>query len=201
LHYYSCVWLSNLHTEIDVIFNSTDARDGHATEPTTLFLMITASPNAGSSSNAVVETPNPTPANPDSSVVQGGAPSVTVPIDNETKQSTGFAATIPALSRRGDSPTKSDDPVRSAPDSQTKTSRTALRHAEESISTIKTWKGAVSVIKLVMDTVSPIAAVCLILFLPMCRFANFRCSAEPLCQSSVESAVENSRGAFPCLLR
>jgi hypothetical protein len=112
LHYYSCVWLSILHIELDVLFNNTDARDGHPKEPITLSLLISVSPNAASSSNA---------------------------------------------------------PVRSAPDSQTVTSRTELRRAEGSISTIKTWKRAVGVIKLVMDTVGPIAAVCLILFLHIHR--------------------------------
>jgi hypothetical protein len=112
LHHYSCVWLSILHIELDVVFNSTDSRDGHPTEPTTLSLMITTSP---------------------------------------------------------DPPIESDDPVRSASDSQTETSRAALHRAEESMSTIKTWKGAVSVIKLVMNAVGPIAAVCLISFLHIRR--------------------------------
>jgi hypothetical protein len=188
LHYYSCIWLSILHIELEVVFNSTDARDGQPTEQTTLFLMISVSPNADSSSNAVVETPNLATADPDRSVDQGGAPGLTVPFDNETMQSTAFATTI---SRKGELPTESDDPVRSAPDSQAETSRTALRRAEESISTIKTWKRAVSVIKLVMDAVGPIAAVCLISFLHICQ-ANFHFSAESLCKSSVESALKDS---------
>jgi hypothetical protein len=166
LHYYSSVWLSILHIELDVVFNNTDARDGHPTEPTTLFLMITVSPNTASSSNAVVETPNPTTIDPDRSVAQGGAPCLTVPFDNETMQSTAFATTI---SGKGDLPIERDIPVRLVPESQTEMSRTALHCAEESISTIKTWKRAVSVIKWVMDTVSPIAAVCLISFLHIRR--------------------------------
>jgi hypothetical protein len=169
LLYYSCVWLSILHIELGVVFNSTDAGDGHPTEPTTLFLMIAMSPSAPSSSNVVVETLNPAMADPDSSVAQGGTPSLTVPFDNEAMQPTAFATTVSSLSPKGDSPTESDDPLHSAPDSQTETSRTALRRAEESISTIKTWKRAVSVIKLVMDTVGPIAAVCLISFFHICR--------------------------------
>jgi hypothetical protein len=156
---YSCVGLSILHIELDVVFNGTDARDGHPTELATLFLTITMSPNAASSSKAVLGTQSPTAADPDSSVVQWEAPRRTFPFDNETMQSTAFATTI---SRKGDPPIESDDPVRSAPDSQAETSRTGLRRAEESISTIKTWKRAVGVIKLVMDTVGPIAAVCLI---------------------------------------
>jgi hypothetical protein len=193
---YSCVWLSILHIELDVVFNDTDARDGHPTEPTTLFLMISVSPNAASSSNAVLETQSPTTADPDRSVDQGGAPDLTVSFENENMQSTAFATTI---CRNDDPPTASDDPARSAPESQAETSRAALRHAEESISTIKTWKRAVSVIKLVMDAVGPIAAVCPISLLYIRRWANFRFSAESLCKSSVECALENSRGASPCL--
>jgi hypothetical protein len=177
--YYSCVWLIILHLELDLVFNSADARDGHP-KPTTLFLMITVSPNAASSSNIVVETLNPTTADLDGSVAQGGAPSLTVPFDT----------TISPLSRKGDSPTESDDPVRSARDSQTETSGTALRCAEESIS------------KLVIDTVGPIAAVCLISPLHI-RQADFRFTAQSLCKCSVESGLKNSRprSTPPCLSR
>jgi hypothetical protein len=137
--------------------------------------MISVSPNAISSSNAVLEAQNPTTADPDRSLAQGGAPGLTVPFENEIMQSTAFATTI---SRKGVPPLESDDNVRSAPDSQAETSRTALGRAEESISTIKTWKRAVSVIKLMMDTVGPIAAVCLISFLHICQ-ANFHFQLNP----------------------
>jgi hypothetical protein len=145
--------LAEHHIELEVVFNSIDARDEHPTGPTTLFLMISVSPNAASSSNAVVETQNIATAG---SVAQGGAPSLTVPFDNEIVQSTAF---VTSTFRSGDPPIESDDPVRSTPDSQAETSRTALRRAGESISTIKSWKRAVGVIKLVMDAVGPIAAV------------------------------------------
>jgi hypothetical protein len=125
-----------LPVELGVVFNTTDGRDGHPTEPTTLFLMITVSANPGSFSNAIVDTPG------------------------ETMQS--VAITLSPLSRKDDLPIESRDPMRSAPHSQIETSRTALRRAEETISTINTintWKGAVNVVKWVMDTISPIAAV------------------------------------------
>jgi hypothetical protein len=52
--------------------------------------------------------------------------------------------------------------------SQTEMSRDTIRRAQEAvdnIDTIKTWKSAVNVIKWVMDTVSPIAAVSPVSFL------------------------------------
>jgi hypothetical protein len=130
---YLYIRLSTVPAELLVVFNSGDGREGHPTEPTTLFLMITVSANAVSSSNVVVGTPD------------------------ETMES--VTTTMSPLSRRDDLPIESGDPVRSAPDSQIETSRTALRRAEETINTINTWKGAVNVVKWVVDTISPIAAV------------------------------------------
>jgi hypothetical protein len=59
-------------------------------------------------------------------------------------------------------PIRSGAPVRQVAESQTEISRTALSRAEEAINvvdTIKTWESAVSAIKRVMDTVTPIASV------------------------------------------
>jgi hypothetical protein len=81
---------------------------------------------------------------------------------------------------------------------------TELHHAEEAINainTINTWKSAVNIIKRVMDTVSPIAGVCSISFLLILRRANFRTAAEPLCKSSMEAPLKDSRGASPFLLK
>jgi hypothetical protein len=49
-------------------------------------------------------------------------------------------------------------------DDQTELSGDALRSAERAIKTMETWSSAVGVIKRVMDTVGPIAAVCSISF-------------------------------------
>jgi hypothetical protein len=81
---------------------------------------------------------------------------------------------------------------------------TDLHRAEEAINTINTintWKSAVNIIKRVMDTVSSVAGVCSISFLLILRRANVRIAAEPLCKSSMESALKDSRGASPCLLK
>jgi hypothetical protein len=171
---YPCVWLSILQIEIDIVFGGDD---GHSTEATTLFLTITELANRNSSLNAAANTPGPTTADVD---------------------------TPPPLRWTGDLPSESDTPpVQPLVGSQPETSRTALRRAEEAINnvnTIKTWKSAVTNIKWVMDTVTPIAAVCPISFLSILRWANFRPSAEPLCKISVESTLKNPWGAFQCLL-
>jgi hypothetical protein len=118
-------------------------------------------------------------ADVDNSAAEGGAVRLAVQLNSETMQSMTPAASLPSLSRAGDLPIESDTPpVQPVVGSQTEASRTALHHAEEAvtnISTIKTWKSAVTNIKWVMDTVTPIAAVCLIsFFLPIRRWANFR---------------------------
>jgi hypothetical protein len=76
-----------------------------------------------------------------------------------------YRAPVFPSSQRGDLPIESNTPVRSGADrplNETETSRATLCRAEEAINTInttETWKSAVNVIKWVMDTVSPIAAV------------------------------------------
>ena len=50
-------------------------------------------------------------------------------------------------------------PVRPDADNQTELSGAALRSAEKAIDTMETWSSAVGVIKRVMDTVGPVAAV------------------------------------------
>jgi hypothetical protein len=78
---------------------------------------------------------------------------------SEAMQSTADST---PLSRSDAVPIKSGTPVRQVAKSQTEMSRTALSRAEEAINvidTIKTWESAVSTIKWVMDTVTPIASV------------------------------------------
>jgi phage tail sheath protein FI len=148
---------------MDVVF-------GHSTEATTLFLTITESANRNSSLKAVINTPNPTTVDVDNA--EQGAARLAVQRNRETMQPM-TAATLPPLCRTGDLPSEGDTPpVQPVVGSQPETSRTALRRAEEAtnnISTIKTWKHAVTNLKWVMDTVTPIAAVCPISFLPIRR--------------------------------
>jgi hypothetical protein len=136
LNSYPCVWLTILHVELDIVFVSADGHIAHPTEAITLFLMITESVNANSSLNVAVNIPIPTATDLDNPAVEGGPARLA---DGDV-QSTTVAG------------------------GQTETPRSALRHAEEAINTMKTWKSAVSIIKRVMDTVSPIAAVCTISF-------------------------------------
>jgi hypothetical protein len=163
------VWLSILHIEIDIVFGSDD---GRSTEATALFLTITESANRNSSLNAAVNTPSPTTADGVDDA-EGGAARLAVQCHNETFQSVAAATSIPSILRTGDLPSESDTPpVQPVVGSQPETSRAALRRAEEAINninTINTWKSAVTNLKWVMDTVTPIAAVCPISFLPIRR--------------------------------
>ena len=142
---YASVWLSILHIELDIVFDCADGQTRHPAEAITLFLTITQSANRNSSLNAAVNTPSPT-------IMESPA---------------AAATSVPPLSRTGDPPIESDTPVQPTAESQTETSRTALGRAEEAINdinTMKTWQKAVTNIKWVMDTVTPIAAVCPISF-------------------------------------
>jgi hypothetical protein len=103
---YSCVWLSTLHIEIDIVFGSDD---GHSTEATTLFLTITESANRDSSLNAAVNTPSPTAADLDNPAAEGGATHLAVQRNSETMQSMA-AATPPPLLWTGDLPSEGDAP-------------------------------------------------------------------------------------------
>jgi hypothetical protein len=135
---FASIWLSNLRIELDVVFDGADGQTRHPAEAITLFLTITEPANGSSSLNMAVNAPSPT-----------------------TMESTAAATSLPPLSRT---------PVQPTAESQTVTSRAALRRAEEAvkdINTIKTWQKAVTNIKWVMDTVTPIAAVCPISFCPI----------------------------------
>jgi hypothetical protein len=159
---YPCVWLSILQIEIYLVLGNDG---GHSTEATTLFLTITESANRNSSLNVAVHTPSPTTADLDNPATEGGATRIDVQLNSETIPSM-TAATF--LSRTGALPVEIDTPpVPPVVGSQPEISRTALLRAEQAITnvnTIKTWKSAVTNIKLVMDTVTPIAAVCPISF-------------------------------------
>jgi hypothetical protein len=152
-----------LHIEVDIIFNKADGRDMHPAGSDTFSLTITMSANVGPSLTGVVNTPSPMVAH--IPVAEGSAVRLTVPSNTETMQLTSFPAHAFPSSQRGDLPIESGTPDRPVADrslNESETSRATLSRAEEAINTmntIKTWSSAVNVIKRVMDTVSPIAAV------------------------------------------
>jgi hypothetical protein len=141
---FASIWLSNLRIELDVVFDGADGQTRHPAEAITLFLTITEPANGNSSLNGAVNAPSPT-----------------------TMEPKAATTSLPPLSRTYGLSIESDTPVQPTAESQTETSRSALRRAEEAvkdINTIKTWQKAVTNIKWVMDTVTPIAAVCPISF-------------------------------------
>ena len=163
-----------LHEELDIVFGSAGGHAGHSTpESPTIVLTITVSASTSPSLAGVANTPNPTTTDLASPVTEGGA---TRPDLQSSREVTQVTANYHPLS----SPIKSDSPGRLA---IAEMSRDTLRRAEETVDTMKTWKTAVNVIKRVMDTVSPIAAVCPASFLSVRPELTCRCSVEPLCKS------------------
>ncbi|KAH9960961.1 hypothetical protein BGW80DRAFT_922078 [Lactifluus volemus] len=122
--------------EVDIVFGIADGHDIHSAESNTFTLTITMSADAGPSLTGVVNTQSPVAAH--LPVAEGSATGdLPSPIESSA----------PVL------------PMRDNPLSDTEMSRTTLRRAEEAVNAIKTWNSAVNVIKLVMDTVGPIAAL------------------------------------------
>jgi hypothetical protein len=135
------------HIELEIVFSGSDGHSRHLKEPATLLLTITVSKN---SINAATNTPSPT----------------TTTLDNPGAEEGG--------ARPGDLPTRGNTPVGSVSDGQTEMSRT-LDRAEEAMKAMDTmiaWKGAMNVIKQVLDAIGPIADVCLTSIL------RILCSAE-----------------------
>jgi hypothetical protein len=151
-----------LHIEVDIIFNKADGRDMHPAGSDTFSLTITMSANVGPSLTEVVNTPSPMAAY--IPVAEGSTVRLTVPSNTETVQLMSFPAHV-FPSSQSDLPIESGTsvrPVEDRPLNETETSRATLSRAGEAMNTmntIKTWSSAVNVIKRVMDTVSPIAAV------------------------------------------
>ncbi len=78
----------------------------------------------------------------------------------------------------------------------------SLRRADEAKKPIErknTWKGAVSGIKWVMDTVSPIAEVRAIPILPP-RLSRLSLSAPPVCKDGIWPDFSHPRGASVCVI-
>jgi hypothetical protein len=85
---YSCILLSVLHVELDVIFSSADGHGRHSTKPDTI-LTITVSTNAESSLATGVTTSNPVTTKLDYSAAEGGAVRPSIQFNNETRQPHG----------------------------------------------------------------------------------------------------------------
>ena len=121
--------------------------------------------NAGSSLTAAVDTPNRTAAemaDSNNPVAGGDAMRHIVQSGSDTMQFTADSTPLSRSSRNDALPIKSGTLMRPIAGSQTEMSRAALSRAEEAtnvIDTIKTWESAVSAIKWVMDTATPIASV------------------------------------------
>jgi hypothetical protein len=132
--------LSIIHVELEIIFSGADGPGRHLREPATLILTITASTN---SLNAAATTPSPT----------------AIALDNRGAEEGGACP--------GDLPTGGNTPVGQGQDGHTEISRTVDRAEEamKGMDTMTAWEGAIGVIKQVLDTIGPIAEVCLINFL------------------------------------
>jgi hypothetical protein len=137
--FYLYIWLSPVLEVLDIVFGETDGHSGNKAEPVTLSLTITVSANATPSATAAINT---TPSDLDDAVDES---STTTP----AIQSMAANAPVSSLSQGG-------TPVKPLADSQMSSS---LDRAEEAMDTMKSWKTAVSVIKQVMDHVSPIVEV------------------------------------------
>jgi hypothetical protein len=138
--------LSVLQVELEVIFSSADGHGRHLREPATLLLTITASTD---SLNAAATTPSPTTTALDNPGTEGGA-------------------------RPSDLPTGGNTPVGPAQDGHMEISRTVDRAEEamKAMDTMVAWKGAIGVIKQVLDAIGPIADVCLTSILRILCFAE-----------------------------
>jgi hypothetical protein len=162
-HGSSCWILTRIHmtqhvVDLDIILSHDG---GHSTEPVTLFLKITVSPNPSPSLTAPVNTVNNTAIDLDIPlVVEGNAAPPTVQDNGESIQPAVVTAPLLPLSGTSDLPIESSTSVRPASDSQTEMPRIALRRAEEAVNTMESWGIAVGVVKQVMDAVGPIASVC-----------------------------------------
>jgi hypothetical protein len=138
---------------------------GHSTEPVTLFLKITVSPNASPALTAPVNTVNNIAIDLDiPPVVEGNAAAPTVQDNGESIQPAVVTPPLLPLSGISDLPIESGTSVRPASDSQTEIPGIALRRAEEAVNTMESWGIAVGIVKQVMDAVGPIASVCPKLF-------------------------------------
>jgi hypothetical protein len=131
--------LSLVHVELEIILSGADGHGKHLREPAILLLTISASTNF---LNATATSPSPT----------------TTALSNPGAEEGG--------ARPGDLPTGDNTPVGPVQDGHTEISSTIDRAEEamKGMDTMTAWEGAIGVIKQVLDTIGPIADVCLIDF-------------------------------------
>ncbi len=140
---------------------------GQSTQLVTLYLTIAVSTNA---SPIVSNNPPEMPTKRDDSPAEE-ATNHSVVLDSDSGRPSQSTAREPF------SPSSDTLPVETTPmpDGQVEMSPTdkapiAVRRADEAkkpIDRVNTWKGAISRIKWVMDTIGPIAEVCAIFILPL----------------------------------
>jgi hypothetical protein len=103
--------------------------------------------------------PNPIPSGLDDAVDESSTAGPTNQLNSDNMQPMAASAPLSSLSQGG-------IPVQPMVDSQMSVT---LDRAEEAMDTMKSWKTAVSVIKQVMDHVSPIVEVRITSFSPIFR--------------------------------
>jgi hypothetical protein len=167
---------------LDIVFGRTDRHSGHELEPVTLSLAITVSANASPSLTAAINMPNPASSDLHEAVDESNTASPTIQLISDVMQPVAVNAPLPSLSQGG-------TPMWPAADSQMSGS---LDRAEEAMDMMKSWKTAVSIIKQVMDHVSPIVEVRIHPFPPYFTYANFCPSAVPPCKVSMDAALKGS---------
>jgi hypothetical protein len=148
-----------LYIEVDIDFTSADGPDIHSTESNafSFSLTITMSPDTAPSLTGVVNIPSHTVAH--IPVAEGSAVRLIVRANAEAMELTSVTALVSPLCQKGDLPIASGSLMRPVADSPMRETDTTLRRAEEAMNAIDTWKSAVNVMKWVMDTITPIAAV------------------------------------------
>ncbi len=156
-------------TGLDSLFvlSNSEGDAGKSTQPVTLYMTITVSSNMASP--IFPNSPQKLPTKGDDSPAEESTKPSIVPDSGGPIQST---APEPLLPSSDPLPVQTDTPM---PDGQAEVSLTekaliAVRRADEAkkpIDRANTWKGAVSRIKWVMDTVSQVVEVRPIFVLPL----------------------------------
>jgi hypothetical protein len=162
------VQLANRHLGEDVPFVLTNGKKaGQLTEPIMLFLSFIVSPNATSSPVLPIDTTNPQSTEVHASTGRGATSSMAQDFTNTTRSTAvGSDTSSPPTDRLPNVPT----PPAADPRAEMSSAENALQIANDAMATISlsdTWEVALSRIKWVMDTVSPVAEVRSSIFCPI----------------------------------
>jgi hypothetical protein len=150
---YSYIWLSVILVEMAIAFTNADGHGSQSTTSSALLTITIASPSL-----AAIDTPNPATTILDDSA---GAVRPTIQPNDETRQPTAVTAPLSPSSQTHALQTEGDTSVGSVSGSQAGMSCT-LSHAGEvveAMDTMEAWRSAIDIVKQVMDTIGPIAAV------------------------------------------